>query len=130
MKTASVVVESTKTHPLYGKSFVHTKKYLVDDPFEVKVGDIVEFIKVAPISKNKHWRITNVVGKDIVAVETEIMKEVAKEAIEEVLPVEEEEDQTTAVRLPTTAKQEEIEEKKNEKVTKKPRKKEGEKLVN
>lgn len=87
MKTAVVVVESTKTHPMYGKSFVHTKKYLVDDPENVKVGDIVEFIKVAPVSKNKHWRITKVVGKDLIAVETEVMKEVAKEAIEEVMPV-------------------------------------------
>lgn len=89
MKTATVLVQTHKRHPLYGKSYVYSKKYLVDDPFKVAIGDIVEFVKVAPISKRKHWRITKVTGKDIVAVETEVMKETAQEAIEEVMPVEE-----------------------------------------
>lgn len=88
LNTATVVVESHKTHPVYGKSFVRSKKYLVDDRMSVKVGDIVEFEKIAPISKRKHWRITKVVGRDIVAIETEIMKEAAQEAIEKVMPVE------------------------------------------
>ncbi len=89
MKTATVLVSGHKTHPMYGKSFLRTSKFLVDDQIGVKIGDIVEFIKVAPISKRKHWRISQVVGRDILAVETEMMKEVAKEAIEEVMPVEE-----------------------------------------
>lgn len=92
-KTAVVVVERQKEHPLYGKSFVRTKKYLVDDPFAVSDGDIVIFHKVAPISKNKHWRITKVLGRDIVSLEQAELQEAAEEAIEEVMPVEEEEDE-------------------------------------
>lgn len=86
--TAVVLVEGRKTNRMYGKSFVYSNKYLVDDSLGVKLGDVVEFVKCAPISKRKHWKITRVVGRDIVAVETEIMKEVAEEAIEEVLPEE------------------------------------------
>lgn len=100
VKTVTVLVESRKTHPLYGKSFLRTKKYLVDDQVGVKVGDIVEFLKTRPISKRKHWRITKTLGQDIVAVQTEIMKEVAEEAIEEVLPVEEEKVEAETVKPP------------------------------
>lgn len=87
-KTVAVLVEGVKTHPLYKKSYSTSKKYLVDDPLGVALGDIVEFIKIAPISKRKHWRVTKVVGKDIVAQATEELKEEAKEAIAGVLPEE------------------------------------------
>lgn len=89
-KTAVVLVEGKKINRMYGKSYVYSNKYLVDDSFGVKIGDVVEFEKCAPISKRKHWRIVKVLGRDIVAVETEIMKEVASEAIEEVMPEVEE----------------------------------------
>ncbi len=88
-KTAVVLVESTKTHPLYKKTYKASKRYLVHDEEGVKLGDIVEFIKIAPVSKHKHWKITKVVGKDIVALGTQHLKEKAQEAIEEVLPEEE-----------------------------------------
>lgn len=100
-QTAVVLVEGTKTNRMYRKSYVSSHKYLVDDSIGAKIGDVVEFEKCAPISKRKHWRIVKVVGRDMVAVETEIMKEVALEAIEEVMP--EEAEQLTADSLPQTA---------------------------
>lgn len=90
-KTAVVLVEGTKINRMYRKSYVYSNKYLVDDSFGVKIGDIVQFEKCAPISKRKHWKIVKVLGRDIIAVETEIMKEVASDAIEEVMPEEVEE---------------------------------------
>lgn len=89
-KTAVVLVESKKTHPLYGKTFAWTKRYLVDDPVGVNDGDIVIFNKVRPISKLKHWQIAKVLGKDIVSIEQAELQEVAAEAIAEVMPEEEE----------------------------------------
>ena len=98
MKTAAVLVARVEKHPLYKKTFMRTKKYLVDDPIGVKLGDIVEIEKVRPISKNKHFRIMRVVGRDIEEIVEEQLKEEAKVAIEEVLPeeVEEEEKNGTA----------------------------------
>ncbi len=90
-KTATVLVESKKTHPLYGKSYVWTKRYLVDNSFGVKEGDIVVFIKIRPISKHKHWQITKVLGQDFVSLEQAELQEEAAEAIAEVLPEKEEE---------------------------------------
>lgn len=95
-KTAVVIVESHKKHPLYNKSFLRTKKYLVDDPFNVKDGDIVIFQKIRPISKRKHFQITKVLGSDIVSLEQAELKEEAAEAIAEVMPEEKEEEQENA----------------------------------
>lgn len=90
-KTATVLVESKKHHPLYAKSFVWTKKYLVDDTFGAKEGDIVIFVKIKPISKNKHWQITKVLGKDIISLQQAELQEEAKAAIIQVMPEEEKE---------------------------------------
>ena len=51
--TATVIVERVVTHPLYKKTYIQSKKYLVDDQLSVNVGDIVDFINCKPISKNK-----------------------------------------------------------------------------
>lgn len=85
-KTVTILVERSAKHPLYGKSFTRTKKYLVDDLIGVSMSDLVEIEKVRPISKNKHWRIVKVVGRDIEEVVKTELKEEAKQAIEEVMP--------------------------------------------
>lgn len=85
-KTAVVVVEGKKMHPLYKKAFVRSKKYLVDDSLGVKDGDVVEISKVAPISKNKHWRVTKVVGKNLEEITKEQLKIEAEKIVSEVMP--------------------------------------------
>ena len=97
LQTAVVLVERTKTHPLYGKSFKRSKKYLVHDLLNVAVGDVVEIGQIRPLSKNKHFQVLRKVGKDIVAVASEQLKEEAAEAIAEVMPEEKEEEPTEVV---------------------------------
>ena len=84
--TAVVLVEGTKTHPLYKKSFLRSKRYLVDDQVGVKLGDLVEINKIKPVSKLKHWRIEKVVGRDIEKIVEEELKEKAAEIVAEVMP--------------------------------------------
>ncbi|OGE63000.1 30S ribosomal protein S17 [Candidatus Daviesbacteria bacterium RIFCSPLOWO2_01_FULL_40_27] len=84
--TATVLVERVAKHPLYKKTFIRTKKYLVDTKIPIKEGDMVEIVKVRPISKNKHWRILKVMGKDLEAITKEKLKAEAEEAIAEVMP--------------------------------------------
>lgn len=91
-KTAVVLVERTKIHPLYGKAFKRSKKYLVHDEKGVSEGDVVEIMQTKPISKNKHFIINKVVGKDIEAIVAEQLKEEAAEEIAEVMPEEKEEE--------------------------------------
>ncbi|MBI2011297.1 mitochondrial small ribosomal subunit protein uS17m [Candidatus Daviesbacteria bacterium] len=87
--TAVVITERQKKHPLYQKTFTRTKKYLVDDQMGAKLGDVVIFGKIKPISKRKHWAIIKILGVDIVSLGTAQMQEKAAQAISEVLPEKE-----------------------------------------
>ena len=97
-KTASILVEGEKEHPLYKKRFIFSKKYLVDDQKGVKLGDIVEVTKIRPVSRRKHWTISKVLGKDIVAVEETALAEVSEEAIAEVLLEEKENESSEEIK--------------------------------
>lgn len=86
--TVTVLVERVAKHPLYKKTYSQTKKYLVDALIAVKEGDIVEIVKVKPISKNKHWRILKIIGKNLEAITADILQAQAEEVISEVMPEE------------------------------------------
>ncbi|OGE19001.1 30S ribosomal protein S17 [Candidatus Daviesbacteria bacterium RIFCSPLOWO2_02_FULL_41_8] len=86
--TAVVLVERTAKHPLYKKTFIRTKKYPVEADGSIKDGDIVEIMKIKPISKNKHWKVVKVIGADLAAINKEQLKVAAEEAIAEVMPEE------------------------------------------
>ena len=85
-KTVVVLVERTKTHPLYKKSFLRTKRYQVHDELGVKKGDVVSVLKIRPISKKKHWKIEKVLGKDFELIAKEGLDAVTEAAIAEVMP--------------------------------------------
>ncbi len=89
--TATVLVERLAMHPLYKKTFIRTKKYLVGDFVGVKEGDVVEFINCKPISKRKAWKIVKVVGKSLQEITEEKLKKAAEEVIAEVMPEEKKE---------------------------------------
>ncbi len=86
--TATVLVSKIAMHPLYKKTFIRTKRYLVEDLIGVKDGDIVEIIKCRPISKNKHWKIEKVIGKDLAEIVEAQQKLAAEKIIAEVMPEE------------------------------------------
>lgn len=91
-KTVAVLVEGKKTHPLYGKSYVWSKKFLVHDELGAKLGDVVVIEETRPISKRVHWKVNKIVGADVVALGEAAMKQVEEEAIAEVMPEEKEEE--------------------------------------
>ena len=63
-KTISVVVETKKTHPLYGKRVKYSKKYKAHDEMnEAKVGDIVKIMETRPLSATKRICLVVVVEK-------------------------------------------------------------------
>ncbi|MDP3733042.1 MAG: 30S ribosomal protein S17, partial [Candidatus Daviesbacteria bacterium] len=83
------LVERRAMHPLYKKTYIQSKKYLVHDMMGTKEGDMVDIVKTRPISKRKHWKIVKIVGKNLVEVVEEKLKKAAEETIAEVMPVEE-----------------------------------------
>jgi small subunit ribosomal protein S17 len=63
-KTIVVKVSSRKMHRLYKKYITVSKKYKAhDENQEAHVGDIVRIIESRPISKEKHWRLLQIVEK-------------------------------------------------------------------
>ena len=63
-KTIVVAVEDKFRHPLYGKIIKRTKKYKVHDENNIcNVGDIVKIMETRPLSKEKRWRLVEIVKK-------------------------------------------------------------------
>ena len=66
-KTITVLVETYKKDPLYGKRVEYSKKYAAhDEKNEAKVGDKVRIVETRPLSKNKHFRLVEIVEKAII----------------------------------------------------------------
>ncbi len=63
-KTISVAVEDFVRHSLYGKSVKKTKKFKAhDENNECNIGDKVRIMETRPLSKDKRWRLVNVIEK-------------------------------------------------------------------
>ena len=63
-KTAVVMVESLKRHSLYQKYIKRSRKFKIhDEKNECNVGDTVQFVETRPISKDKCFRLVEIVEK-------------------------------------------------------------------
>ncbi|MDE6967260.1 MAG: 30S ribosomal protein S17 [Clostridia bacterium] len=63
-KTITVAVMQKVKHPLYGKTVNKTKKYLAHDENNTAgIGDTVLIIETRPMSKNKHFRLAEIIEK-------------------------------------------------------------------
>ena len=63
-KTIVVAVEDFVRHSLYGKAVKRTKKlHAHDENNECNIGDKVRIMETRPLSKNKRWRLVNVIEK-------------------------------------------------------------------
>ncbi len=66
-KTITVVVETYKTHPTYGKRVKYSKKYKAhDENNEAKMGDVVEIMETRKLSATKNFRLVNIVEKAVI----------------------------------------------------------------
>ena len=63
-KTIVVAYETKVRHPLYGKTVNKTTKFKAhDESNECKVNDIVQIMETRPVSKDKRWRLVQIVEK-------------------------------------------------------------------
>lgn len=63
-KTVIVGVERRVSHPIYGKKVVRTKKfYAHDEESQARQGDVVRIMETRPLSKQKRWRVIEVVER-------------------------------------------------------------------
>jgi small subunit ribosomal protein S17 len=67
-KTVVVVVETPKRHPLYKKTLRRAVRYKAhDEKNQCGLGDIVKIVETRPLSKQKRWRVAEVITKGEVA---------------------------------------------------------------
>ena len=65
-KTITVIVETKKTHPLYGKRVKYSKKFKAhDENNEARMGDKVELMETRPLSATKRFRLVKIVEKAV-----------------------------------------------------------------
>ena len=63
-KTITVLIERKLKHPIYGKFVKKSKKFFVhDEKNDCKEGDTVKITETRPLSKNKSWRLVEILEK-------------------------------------------------------------------
>ena len=67
-KTVVVAIETPKRHPLYKKTIKRVVKYKAhDENNECRQGDMVRIIETRPLSRQKRWRVAEIITKGEVA---------------------------------------------------------------
>ena len=66
-KTITVMVETYRKHPLYGKRVKYSKKFRAHDELNTaKEGDIVEIMETRPLSATKRYRLVKIVQEAVI----------------------------------------------------------------
>jgi small subunit ribosomal protein S17 len=63
-KSITVEVVRKEKHPIYGQFMTKTSKFMAhDENNECGIGDTVRIMETRPLSKNKNWRLVEVIEK-------------------------------------------------------------------
>ena len=63
-KSSVILVERKMKHPIYGKFLKRSTKFMAhDEKNECRIGDRVRLMETRPLSKNKCWRLIEIVEK-------------------------------------------------------------------
>ena len=63
-KSIVIAVKSKAKHPIYGKFVNKTSKFMAhDEKNECNIGDTVKIAETRPLSKNKNWRLVEIIER-------------------------------------------------------------------
>ncbi|HJH59962.1 MAG TPA: 30S ribosomal protein S17 [Bacteroidetes bacterium] len=63
-KTIVVVIERRTKHPIYGKFVKKSTRFMAhDEKNECNIGDTVRIMETRPLSKNKRWRLVEIIER-------------------------------------------------------------------
>jgi small subunit ribosomal protein S17 len=63
-KSVTVTIERKVKHPIYGKFVKTTTKFMAhDEKNECNIGDTVSIMEIRPLSKNKRWRVVEILER-------------------------------------------------------------------
>lgn len=94
-KTAVVAVNTRKTHPIYKKQYIVTKKFMAhDEENSCKIGDKVSIVETKPISARKRFKLEKILEHAVLTKED--LKTIEAEESEEVKKVQAEKEEAKA----------------------------------
>ena len=63
-KSITIAVKTKVKHPIYGKFVNKTSRFMAhDEKNECNVGDMVKIMESRPLSKNKNWRLVEIIER-------------------------------------------------------------------
>ena len=63
-KSIVVEIERREKHPIYGKFIKKTSRFMAhDEKNDCNIGDTVRIMETRPISKDKRWRVVEIIEK-------------------------------------------------------------------
>lgn len=63
-KSITIAVDKKVKHPIYGKFVSKTTKFMAhDEENQAGIGDTVKIMETRPLSKNKRWRLVEIIEK-------------------------------------------------------------------
>ena len=63
-KSIVVEIERREKHPIYGKFIKKTNRFMAhDEKNECNIGDTVRIMETRPMSKNKRWRLVEIIER-------------------------------------------------------------------
>lgn len=63
-KTITISVQRRLRHPIYGKFVKKTNKFMAhDEKNDCNIGDTVRIMEMRPLSKNKRWRLVEIIER-------------------------------------------------------------------
>ncbi len=72
-KTISVLVQDHKTHPIYKKQYLVSKRYLAHDAKnEAQVGDKVSIVECRPLSARKRHQLSKIIERPLIREEQSV----------------------------------------------------------
>ncbi|MBI4651449.1 30S ribosomal protein S17 [Candidatus Desantisbacteria bacterium] len=66
-KTRTIIVDRLVKHPFYDKIIKKSSKFKVhDEKNESKIGDVIRVVETRPLSKDKCWKLVEIVEKNTI----------------------------------------------------------------
>ncbi len=115
-KTVVVAVETPRIHPLYKKTIRRMVKYKAhDEKNECQVGDKVKIVETRPLSRDKRWRVAEIITKgEVVEISPQ---EITEAEIAEIQPEAKSEEEAAEAKPEAKAEEEAAEAKPEEEVS-------------
>jgi small subunit ribosomal protein S17 len=68
-KSVVVAVERLVQHPVYRKTIKRTSTFMAHDTKGARPGDTVRIVETRPLSKNKRWRVEEILSRALLTAE-------------------------------------------------------------